>query len=1118
MKEGAPPIEVVAIPAGGNGLRTVLTVAVVAASLALAAPTGGGSLAAGFSNLTGGAIGVSTASSIIGAGTSVLGMLALNALVPPETADSQSLPRSNVFSLTSSRNALPDIGSSVPILTGRVRITPPQAARPYTRLNGDNQYVTQLFGLGVGSMTVTTAKIGDTSIDDYQDVDTEFHSADFATTPDLNLYRNSVSELSVGAALTFASGYVTRTTLDVCDQLTVEISFPRGLIGTSSNGKNINERTIDFVIETKKSTESTFVVAETFTIKRKTSSLVRVAKTYTYGSEAIRDVRVKRLSPDTNEDRLIDDSFWTILRSTNRGTPPVTEKGISLYAVDIRATDQLNGALDQLNLEATTICLDYDGTPGSWTSRATRNPASLFRYILQWPAAERVVPDNRIDLSMLEDWHDYCASRDLTADLYITEPISRWDMLRRIAACGEAVPHRPDGKWSVAIDRAQSEVRQFYTPRNSSNFVLNQFYVKPPHAIRVRFANQLAGYQQDEVIAYADGYDSSNATLYEAMDAPGVSTAEVAWRRGRRRLAEGIHRSVEYAFDSDWEHLVVTKGDRIRFGHDATLEGVGWGRIVSIEENEDQDRWLAVTIDDTVTMEPGESYRIIIRRDSLEGEERSLVTVVGDTRRLEFLNPPLKSATPIVAELGNLVLVQMTAPVVEDLIVRGIEPGPDMSARLTCIPYRTQVYTSDTEDIGDIETRITLPAGKQVPIITNVRADAANARRMPDGSVDVTVEVQIFQALAQGALTVDRIQVRWRLANSGAAWRKILADGSDSSVYFQANIDEELEIQARYIFHDRSGAYSDSYFYIVENVGFSPLDVSALFQDDRFLRWTLVDPPPDLAGFLIRGSRDRNVLWENAIPMHDGIWTDQIFEVADLGEQITHAYVKAVTTAGLESENAAIAEVSRTTLDPRLEVRREENGPFGFGGTIIGGQLTGALGTFIVVANSTSIFIPGDDAPFLPGGEFPDPTDPGPDPEPEPGVRPKALPDSYTMQKNGLLSINAFAGLLANDTNALSVELIGAAPAGTFLLNESGAFSYQPPADFVGTISFNYVAVSADNLRGPATAVTIIVDDTDDTPPGTHDYGSTTPVTAPASPRFIPYFQQGDPVLPSEGI
>lgn len=117
-------------------------------------------------------------------------------------------------------------------------------------------------------------------------------------------------------------------------------------------------------------------------------------------------------------------------------------------------------------------------------------------------------------------------------------------------------------------------------------------------------------------------------------------------------------------------------------------------------------------------------------------------------------------------------------------------------------------------------------------------------------------------------------------------------------------------------------------------------------------------------------------------------------------------------------------------------------------------NLAGGIGS-----NFANIYIVVTAAPVVP------PVDPGP-------VMPIANADSYTTPMDTPLSVDVAGGLLANDSNAVSVAendiLAGLA------LTPQGDFVYTPPAGFVGTVTFNYTVTDGITPSLPST-VTIVV-------------------------------------------
>jgi len=102
---------------------------------------------------------------------------------------------------------------------------------------------------------------------------------------------------------------------------------------------------------------------------------------------------------------------------------------------------------------------------------------------------------------------------------------------------------------------------------------------------------------------------------------------------------------------------------------------------------------------------------------------------------------------------------------------------------------------------------------------------------------------------------------------------------------------------------------------------------------------------------------------------------------------------------------------------------------------------------------------------------------------------PVAVADSYTMNEDTTLTIAA-PGVLTNDMDAdgdpLTAELVTAPTVGTLTLNADGSFTYTPPADYFGTVTFTYRAYDGVAYSTPVT-VTIVVDAVNDAPVAVDD-------------------------------
>lgn len=142
------------VPAGDN-LRTVLSIAVVVAAMALGqfyAPALAGSIAGAVgATSVGGAALVSAATvQLVQAGitlaATVAGTLLINALVPVRGLGNQD-KGPDIYSITGLQNSA-DPGGVIPSVLGRHRYAPRYAATPFTEVIGNDQYVTAAFLFG----------------------------------------------------------------------------------------------------------------------------------------------------------------------------------------------------------------------------------------------------------------------------------------------------------------------------------------------------------------------------------------------------------------------------------------------------------------------------------------------------------------------------------------------------------------------------------------------------------------------------------------------------------------------------------------------------------------------------------------------------------------------------------------------------------------------------------------------------------------------------------------------------------------------------------------------------------------------------------------------------------
>ena len=769
---------------------------------------------------------------VLGLGLAIGAQYLLNALFPvrqPQLERDNEQQSRQAYSISGSRNAAAP-WEAIPVVLGQHRVTPVYGAMPHTETFGDEQYWRGIFVWSYGPATVSDIRIGETSFDSFQDAQIQ----SFWGNPGdgvLSLYPGQVIEEPLSIDLENSIGWVTRTTASNVTEISYDIALPSGIYAiTTSDGKK-HPHGVRFEAQYRSVGSPTWVAFTDLVVYLRSLDPIRrtVRIVVTPGQY---EFRIRRVTPDdnvmSNDDwQLISKSVLTALRGVRPGSPITYDKQLARSAVRIRATQQLNGGLDSLNGLVTAIVPQVYNGVGWIANLPSRNPADLVRYVLQGPMNARPVEDALIDLPSLEAWWRYCAARGFNYDAVITTPRSVYDMVAEIAAAGRAVPLFRDGKWSVVWDEVETPIVQMFTPRNSWGFESRREYLVLPHGFKCRFINRDKGFIEDERIVYDDGYGPQNATLFEAMEFPGVTDANNIWRHGRFHLAQLKLRPETVTINTDWENLVCTRGDRVRVQHDVMLIGQVSGRI-------GEHRNGLLYLDETVTVENGKNYTFRWRTQDM-GQLSQVFTgmTAGEYRALPW--------TGLVPSRGELFSWGEAGIETAVYRVKSIEPNEDLTARITLVDDAPAINLADQGVIPPFQSNVSRPVD---PFL------------LPPTSLIVSQE-----AYQEGELWMARVRLEWSLPRTGkvslveiaqadrsygGAWRTI---GTRPSAQTSASV----------------SALSD---------GIYAFRVRSIFEDGSFSSWvtsedisttSLLEPPANVTGFNIAVIGDISTLSWNAV-------------------------------------------------------------------------------------------------------------------------------------------------------------------------------------------------------------------------------------------------------------
>jgi len=950
------------VPTGGGGknpLRTILTIAVIAASFYFGPQLSATIFKTALVGIPLSAFQLAVGRAIIG----VAGMLLVSAIAPPARPKLADLGgagarASPTLFIEGARNA-PRLFGVIPRPLGRHRMVPPLGALSFTEIVGADQFLRVLVVWGHGPLAISDLKIGETPIGEFEGVEVETVQG-FPGDPPLTLFPQDVFE--DGLQVKLSSEFAIRTTQPNADEISVDVVYPQGMFEIAPDG-SLSRLTRIVEIEFSVAGADAWVVAGTIRTMAMKSSAIRDGLRFTV-ERGQYDVRLKADPAFPPSDggfdiEEFDDVVWTALR-TITDEDPIKLAGLAKTAVRIKATDQLSGVVDTLNGIVESIVADWNTGTQAWIVRPTSNPASLYRDVLQGPGNARPVADARIDLAGLQDWHEknVAAGREFNMVRDFASTVA--ETLDDIAAAGRAAKAIVDGKWTVVIDEEKTVPIQEFTPRNSFAFLGEKVFVDLPHGFRVRFVNRDKDWRQDERIVFDDGFDETNATKFEELELPGITDPDQVFKDARFHIAVARLRPEIFSFGTDIEHIVATRGDLVRFTHDVPLFGLASGRVKQIVD--DGINATAVVLDETVTMEAGKSFSVRFRASDMTTSVHAVNTVPSETDTLIFTTPvPLASAPAV----DDLAMFGETGTESVELIIGAIEPGADETARLRCVAAAPAVHQADQGTIPAFQSQITAPTDPGVPRVIGIQSDETVLTRLADGSFKPRIVVSLGAASAR-AVAIVEIEARFRPAGMTTPWSSAFAPADAVEVALEpVDIGAAYEFRLRFLTLERAGDWTAIFTHTVIGTSTRPPDVPDLFIEAGKAIWSYPAPPVDFAGFRLKTNAGTDRIWIPATPAHDGLLTAREFMLALLPAGTRTIMVKAVDSAGNESAAAAIATIRLGDPIVANVIVTEDKKAKGFPGTVTGGSLVGGD---LEADGDTTAYLPDGNAPYLPDG------------------------------------------------------------------------------------------------------------------------------------------------------
>lgn len=665
------------------------------------------------------------------AGIRVVGTLLINALLAPKPIRPAEQTVDPTYSLSAGGRNQARMWQPIGLVLGEPYMVPDLGAQPYTYFKDGEQHLLQLFNCGINCADVHTLRVGQTALSSYQGV-TVLRSGlatDNTPFPALGTSVDSVAGATLTAE-TSPGAWVQRTGSVGTVRLAVDLVA--SLFNVSASSGAYRARTLDVGIEyrlvgaadwlpwTDAIAEVPAVTVEhdndaggTWTeivtpavaavpagvLRLKNASQKPVRRTLEKDVPAGQyEVRLRKVSADYTGNAGANTVEWQALKSYQPDT--ASYAGQARLLVQVQASGQLSGSLDELNAQGVALPMDcWDGA--AWvtaTDRATGlcNPgAILLRLARGIYSGDQLLAglgwaDDRIDIEGLQRFMVHCADKGFHFDLDLRQATSVGDLLDAVAAAGMGQIDWPDGRLGVVFYAEDDPIEGVI---NMSSIKARSFsvdYLTAPTAdeVELQYMDRSRDNAWTSVRAKVPGVGTPRSTASTQM--VGVTGEAHAAALLRFLLAQTIYQRKTVTLEMDLEYMTYRRGQVVSLSHDLTQWGYG-GRLLAAQ---DLGGTVRLTLDDTAPGGVPAGY-IGLR---LAGERQMRVFPVkpfsGAGRVIE-LDVAWPVGVPLPGTTGPahdcLWVYDFKAVPGQLMRVASIEPGTD-GARMTLVPELAEFW------------------------------------------------------------------------------------------------------------------------------------------------------------------------------------------------------------------------------------------------------------------------------------------------------------------------------------------------------------------------------------------------------------------------------------------
>jgi hypothetical protein len=924
-------------------------------------------------------LGLTGAAGYIAAGAVFLvGSAVINKMLAPKQVGRSENTTNPTYSLSGGRNRSRAY-EPMALVLGEPYAVPDLAAQPYSYFANGEQYLWQMFHLGLNCSEASNLRIGQTSLSAYQGV-TTLRNGLASGNSDFPALGTSVD--SVAGALLSNSAFTIRT--GSAGTVRLALDLVASLFTTTKDGA-FDTLQLDVIAEYREVGSGTWlsftphipavpaVIEDGWTSPADDSgggpiywqrvlvpAVPEVPAGYIRLSNASQKplrVTVERaVAPGQYEVRMLKSTAdvsgatgsnaieWVQLKSYQQDTG--TYDGQARLAVQIQASGQLNGALDELNLQLRAAPMDYwDGA--NWVTATDRasglcNPGAQFLLVCRGifdmdgrRLAGLGYEDSQIDIEGLQLFMAHCATNGYDFDLFLQEATSIDELLDAIAYAGLGEKSWRDGKIGVTFFTRDDPIEGVINMANikAKSFEVSYDTMPTADELEVRYFDRARGNQWKPIRVMSPtvvGVPRSTAS----QTLVGVTSEAHAATLARFSMAQNIYQRKTVTCEMDLEYMTYRRGAVVSLSHDMTQWGYS-GRLLACEDNAGV---ITLTLDDpaqgTIPLGfagryiglrlPGETQMRVFPVQSFSGESRTVV---------------LDAAWPVGVDLpgtdadnparDTVWIYDFKAVPGQLLRVLSVEPSAN-GARLSLVPESEEFW--DFVETGEYQPPPNNSLLRDAPEVVGLLVSEQLARQGNTYYTELSVNFEATGPFVRAEL--------WGAVGAGEASppQRLLAQGQSQTLSWQGGLDERWHLELR-LYSDTRASVPFRLYFDVQGLRAPPPDVTDLLVTGNVVSWTPVEVP-DLAGYLIRFQYGDNAWWDTAVELQSGVITESPYTLTRRPQGDVTILVKAIDTTGNLSANAASFRYGFSEIAVKNPVYTAEQHP-DFLGDITGGAVAG---------------------------------------------------------------------------------------------------------------------------------------------------------------------------------